>query len=374
MSTIQLSPSERVAPEKTLIGKALPSLTGMRWVAAFMVFGLHIQNLGFFKEGRGSKIVDTAFAAGAVGVSFFFILSGFVLTWSARPGENPLRFWRRRLARIYPLHFVTALIALILAVTIGLTQIPSTFALVSNLLVIQSWSHDYSVYQSLNKVSWTLTCEVLFYVSFPLLAWLIRKLNFRWTAVVTAVSALAVVALAVFDWKTGSSADFYFYAPVRLPEFTLGIGLARLVMFNRWRGPGLEVSLAITLIGYFMAKAVPSAFGNTCVTLLGFSLLIPAAALADVRGTESFWRRPGIVRLGELSFAFYMIHMLVMETTRKLLPQFSSVGTASGIVVSAVLFVICLGLAWLLYEYVEQPARKLISGRSKNKKIAPAVA
>jgi peptidoglycan/LPS O-acetylase OafA/YrhL len=46
--------------------------------------------------------------ASATGVSFFFVLSGFVLTWSARPDDIATGFWRRRIARIYPVHLVTA--------------------------------------------------------------------------------------------------------------------------------------------------------------------------------------------------------------------------------------------------------------------------
>ncbi|MFJ9753035.1 acyltransferase family protein [Streptomyces chartreusis] len=88
----------------------------MRWAAAFVVFVYHVRNFGYF-GGESARIVDWAFGAGATGVSFFFILSGFVLAWSARPGERFWVFWRRRIARIYPVHLITAAIALALALT-----------------------------------------------------------------------------------------------------------------------------------------------------------------------------------------------------------------------------------------------------------------
>ncbi|MFF1631956.1 acyltransferase, partial [Streptomyces sp. NPDC058272] len=53
---------------------ALPSLTGLRWVAALLVFGLHVQNFRYF-GAAGDRILRWGFGAGAAGVSFFFMLS-----------------------------------------------------------------------------------------------------------------------------------------------------------------------------------------------------------------------------------------------------------------------------------------------------------
>lgn len=88
----------------------LPSLTGLRWVAALLVFCLHTRNLGYF-NGQARHFADWGFGAGSTGVSFFFLLSGFVLGWSARSDDRPTAFWRRRFARLYPVHLVTACIA-----------------------------------------------------------------------------------------------------------------------------------------------------------------------------------------------------------------------------------------------------------------------
>ena len=86
----------------------LPSLTGLRFAAAFLVFGFHAHIEGIVAAGATRDVMDWVFGPGAAGVSFFFVLSGFVLTWSVRPGETAWRFWRRRIAKIYPNHAVTA--------------------------------------------------------------------------------------------------------------------------------------------------------------------------------------------------------------------------------------------------------------------------
>src|SRR3954466_10818588 len=91
----------------------LRSLTGIRWLAALLVFAYHVHVIRYFRDGPAGTVVDWLFGAGVTGVSFFFVLSGFVLAWSARDGDPPRSFWLRRIARVYPVHLVTALTALL---------------------------------------------------------------------------------------------------------------------------------------------------------------------------------------------------------------------------------------------------------------------
>ena len=358
------------------LGGRLPSLTGLRWVAAFLVFGMHVRNFGFFGPGPAANVMATVFQAGGTGVSFFFILSGFVLMWSSRPKDTTLGFLRRRVARIYPVHLVCVLLALLLALTIGSEMTPGAGPLLANVFLLHSWWPDYNYYQSLDPVSWSLVCELLFYVSFPLFGRLARHLQARGAAVFAVASAVAVVAIPVAITVHPISWPIYFFPLARLGEFTLGIALARLVMLGRWRGPGLDVALAVTLIGYFVVPALPNAFGNTFCTLLGFSLLIPAAATADIRGTHSVWRKPAMERLGEWSFSFYMVHVLVLGAVKTLLPGMISLSAPVGLVVVPAMFGVSLGLSWALYTFVETPGRKLITGglRKKPAKTAPSPA
>lgn len=76
----------------THLRRDLPSLTGMRWAAALLVFGTHVRIFGYF-GGDAAHSVQTLLGPGSAGVSFFFILSGFVLTWTARPHDKATSFW-----------------------------------------------------------------------------------------------------------------------------------------------------------------------------------------------------------------------------------------------------------------------------------------
>ena len=90
--------SRRIRPRRRPPRKRLPrveSLTGLRWWAAFFVFSHHMTNLAPLPIYKFLKY-------GTSGVTFFFVLSGFVLTWSAQPGTKIRTFYRRRFARIWP--------------------------------------------------------------------------------------------------------------------------------------------------------------------------------------------------------------------------------------------------------------------------------
>jgi peptidoglycan/LPS O-acetylase OafA/YrhL len=337
-------------------------------MAALLVFGLHVNNFGYFGDTGGS-LVYWAFSSGATGVSFFFVLSGFVLTWSARPHDRALGFWRRRIARIYPVHLVTVGLAFLLALTLENNAQPTPKQAVANVLLLHSWWRPW--WQTLNPVSWSLACEAFFYASFPLLILLLRRLGVRGSVALGGLSLVAIVVISRADSQHWWTYALYSFPAARLPEFILGAVTARLVLLGRWRGPGLEASLALAIIGYFMVPQAPLGYSATMCTIIGFTLLIPAAANADLKGLPSMWRGRRMVRLGELSFAFYMVHLLVLRAGTHLLGIKPHFGGLAATAVTATVFALSLGLSWLLYELVELPARRLLLRRRHPAK-APA--
>src|SRR6185312_1373018 len=101
------------------------------------VFALHFAVI--FSGGSPSLLRQVhLYNQGAVGVSFFFMLSGFVLTWSHQPGDRPLRFMRRRAARILPLHVVTTGLAVVVVFAVNAPWPGNTQALRS-LFLLPTW-------------------------------------------------------------------------------------------------------------------------------------------------------------------------------------------------------------------------------------------
>ncbi|SCL15266.1 Peptidoglycan/LPS O-acetylase OafA/YrhL, contains acyltransferase and SGNH-hydrolase domains [Micromonospora rhizosphaerae] len=352
----------------------LDSLTGLRWIAALMIFCLHIQSESnfFVADSRAQQALNSIMAAGRSGVSFFYILSGFVLAWSVRPTDTTSRFWWRRFSKIYPNHFVTFLVACLLLSWRGM-EVVDFERMFYNLTLLHSWVPGRGdVWYSFNAPSWSLSCEAFFYLCFPLLYAGLRRVRPVAWWVIAGTSALFIVVLPfgikVFHEPFGWSEHFIVYhlPPVRMIEFLLGMCLALLVRGGRWRGPGMTVSILVVLAGMTVAAYLPEQYGlvrDAACTVLGYSLLLPACALADVRQSRSIWRTPRLVYLGEVSFAFYMVHEICLYAVRHTFgddePHRPTV--AAGVLVLAT-FCMALVAAMILHHAVELPMMRLLTG------------
>ncbi|MBM7389894.1 acyltransferase family protein [Clavibacter phaseoli] len=342
----------------------LPSLTGLRWIAAFVVFAYHVSRLGFL-EGDRQIQYSSLVAAGGVGVSLFFMLSGFVLAWADRPGGSALAFWRRRFARVYPLHAVTLLVALLLAATL-LPQIRtgSGKAVVANALLVSTWHSPW--WQAGNPVSWSLVNEAFFYLVFPLLILPLRRAS---AAVLWALSAIALAILLAMPYLLplfpgGLRTDVW--PPARLPEFVLGVLVAMLMRRGAWRGPRLALPAALAVAGYVVSTAnQDSRFALTGFTALGFALLLAALARRDIEGRPTFLASRRWVFLGEISFAFYLVHVLVMQSVVALWPDALPRSTAAGVVLALASLVIATLVAAALHRLVEVPAQRALAGKRR---------
>ena len=94
-----------IEPAVPVPGGNLRRLTSLRAFAALAVFGIHAGS------AFGWPLWQRLFGLGYAGVGFFFVLSGFVLTWATRPTTRPQVFWWRRFARIYPAYIGVGVIA-----------------------------------------------------------------------------------------------------------------------------------------------------------------------------------------------------------------------------------------------------------------------
>jgi len=356
MATLLSSPAHIGAPSRPAATASLGSLTGLRWVAAVVVFAYHLRNLQYF-DGPAQTMLSVLFGAGSTAVSLFFILSGFVLAYSYR-STGLGRYYLRRVARVYPLH----LVGVALAVCVGATVFPDirtidTRALVANLLLANSWFSPW--WQAGNPVSWSLACEVFFYLCAPLL---IRFIAARGITAIRVILALSLAAtwVAPMIAVAGPGISPYSFPPVRLAEFIAGIAAACLVRDHGWRPRGLVLPLSATLVGYVAASLLgDTPFGAASATGIGFVLLIVKLATDDLDGRGSWLSSPLLQMLGAASFAFYLVHLLVLQCVLSLLPPER---TDAGALVAAVLaFIAASALAVLLHKGVEGPAHALLT-------------
>ncbi|TLS46417.1 acyltransferase [Streptomyces montanus] len=346
---------------------ALPSLTGLRFWAALLVVLYHLSR----QVGEVPGLTPLVWY-GRTGVTFFFVLSGFVLAWTYEGARLPVTvFYRRRFARIWPLHLVTT--ALSVALYLLLSAEVSVTAVAASLPLMQAW-HP-ALAKGGNPAAWSLSDEAWFYALFPgLLALLAARGNrLLRRAGATAVLALPlawlcgalVVSPAVRSWLLD-------YLPLtRSAQFVLGVVCALAV--KRGGRPPLSLpAAAVAVLAWHTAlipwhAALPDSawYGpyNASQLLSAplFAALIAAAAHRDVQGLPTGLRGTWLLRLGRWSFAWYLVHELVLRLFLHLYGR-----TAPGwpsLVVWLVLALASQALAGLLYALVERPAESWLRSR-----------
>ncbi|HEX4787806.1 MAG TPA: acyltransferase [Actinospica sp.] len=378
-------PTPAITPRRPAGLDRLPSLTGLRWLAAFIVFCYHIGTLGVIHSpasgpGSAERHWEAAFSQGDIGVAFFFILSGFVLTWVARPSDTRTAFWRRRIAKIYPNHIVTW--AIVIFITLALGDRLNKVVTGLNLALVQPWFygsyHGFSIGYSVNTVSWSLGCEAFFYLCFPFVAPLLRRLStigLYSTALVLFGLTYCCQHWQYYFFPNNPQHSFWFvymFPPVRSIEFWLGVVTALLVQRKRWYGPKLWPATLIAVGVYYLngTSFVPAAW-HTVYFDIACCLLIAAAAQADIAGAWSPWRWRPLVFLGEVSFAFYLVHVTMIQDVMRLWRPRGWPGAEDALVIP-VLLAFAILLAYLLYRFVEMPCMRLLRPKRKTSVTAAA--
>lgn len=357
----------------------LPALTGLRFVAALLVVLHHFAI--YDRYGPPRTPLDAILGGGSAGVDFFFVLSGFILTYTYVDTEGQLRasrrdFWLARLARIYPIYLLAWVIAAPPFFWSNRSLQQALTTAFSSLTLIQSWFPQAWV-TAWNAPSWSLSVEALFYLSFPFIALVIpRLLNRRHLYVALAACWFAAVAMPVLCDPTVLTthgplantigAQVAWRNPVvRLPEFLLGVILARLFVTRPARPPTLSpaivsvAALTLSIIALTRTGSMPDVVLYTGILAPLCALLIYALAF-DSGPLATFFALPAVVVLGEASYALYILHEPLwawMTHDPGGLPASQDWRT---LIFVLTYLGIALTLSVLSLRLVEQPARRAI--------------
>ena len=379
---IEMAGSQPITTGKLPPQTKLPSLTGSRFLAALLVFLFHSSlpsDLAPFSDPTIQHIFTVIVGkAGWLGVSYFFILSGFIMVWSARDNDTVGDFYLRRFAKIYPTHCLTWAIAFI----IGAMSIYQYKLWSSNLLLLNTWVDDVHYFFVGNRPSWSLCIEAMFYLSFPFLFRVMKtipeKFDLAGLIIVTAASLLVQTYIYIWvepDKMMGafpiSQQHFwvsYIFPPSRIFEFLAGMFAARLLMNGRMLVLTKTASFTLLAATYIGSMYIPYQFSMSVVFIIPVCLLIVSIAGDDLKYRNTLLNSKTSVWLGEISYSFYMVHFLVLFYFLNLTAgrKFS---LPEGIALIAVALVLSVSFASFLYKYFEVPVMKLILEKCRAKAL-----
>jgi peptidoglycan/LPS O-acetylase OafA/YrhL len=341
----------------------LPLLTIVRFPAAIWVLLVHTWSCfsGSLPPGPVTNTMERIASQGGLGVAFFFILSGFILThvYGHQEQIDKRKFLLARFARIWPVYALSLLVAIPLLVG----QI-ETNLLVHGLLggwmrmivraamsltFTQAWSPNAALIWSVT--AWSLSCEAFFYLLFPWIMPWMRSLNsprLRW---IIAACLIPMVGRFGLYRTIFPSLHLNFNPIVRLPEFIAGIGLG--ILFSRgtrvsgWIA-GLCAAVAVASLG-LQSEALWRLVVLHAAFLVGILWL---AGRTPPKGTRIVGF---LVLLGQGSYSLYLLHATLFEYIPK---AWSSSLLGWSACATAV-----VGLSVATYTWVEAPARTWIVAR-----------
>jgi peptidoglycan/LPS O-acetylase OafA/YrhL len=351
-------------------------LTSLRFFFALMVFIHHTYLLNISADKVFFHFLNrNIFAEGYIGVSFFFILSGFILSFNYK---NKLllkkitfkEFWVARISRIFPLHLFTLLLTVPLFLNDFVTQtITSVGKLLINMLLLQSFFPLSEIYNSFNFVSWSISDEMFFYLMFPIIIAFYFKhkkaVNLPLVLVLTLLIPLGILLAPHY-----LEHRFFYVNPLfRIIDFNIGILLYYVYEYKIFDkllksiklATLLEISSVILLILFFIFhRHIPQGYRYSCYYWLPMIIII--LVFAHKSGYISvLLSNKTIVSLGEVSFGFYLIHVLAFRYISHLNRKFSLI--TNDYLLIAVIFIAVLIASYMSYFYLELPSNKYIKSK-----------
>ena len=347
-----LSTSGQARPASTNPGAQLGALTGLRFFAAMYVVLFHSGAAAARAAGL-PKPVLTLLDNGYLGVTFFFVLSGFILRYTYRrsdwTGASLRSFGIARFARIYPI-YILALVAMI--------PFPTGEGLVwPQILLLQSWFPVSWGAANWNMPAWTLSVELLFYLLFPALALAAARLPPRALAAIGLATGLFILVANSSSLAASEQARVLLLQRVpipllRLPEFILGVILGEAHLRGlRLPGPRRCEWLLAAIITILALIESPWAAG--IFTLLS-AWLIAVVARSESGLAMGFFASRLVVFAGGASYALYLLQQPVHFASVALL------GESVGRIAQIPLLLLASAAA---FHFIEEPARRAIRRR-----------
>lgn len=363
-------------------------LDGLRGVAAILVLIYHIFEGFAFAEstnGEGSGLITTL-NHGHIAVDFFFILSGFVISYAYddRWGKMSLGgFFKRRLIRLHPMLIMGAVVGMISFLLTGCQQwsgevTPISWVMIALLLTIFMVPAlpglPYEVRGNgemfpLNGPMWSLFFE---YIGNILYALVIRRLSIKLLAVLTAILGVLHAWIFVGDLSgydsvgigwTIDTINFWGGLVRMLFPFSMGMLLARTFKPREVKGAFwicsamLIAVFAVPYIAKSGAISLNSLYEVVCIAVI-FPFIVWLGACG--KGGDNYTGRINNF-LGELSYPLYIVHYPIMYIFYKWLIENRCYTLGDTLGLSALVVLSSVALAYACLKLYDEPVRKWLA-------------
>jgi peptidoglycan/LPS O-acetylase OafA/YrhL len=348
----------------------LNGLTGLRTFAAINIVFFHFSNPNWF--GWFAPVVNAGYAS----VSFFILLSGFVLAYNyagrARAGElDKGRFWEARFTRLYPVYLLSLLLSWRLVPGEYATHTHAMFwtGMVLSPLLLQGWIPEIATF--LNTPAWTMSAESAYYVAFPWLAkgkrpdhaapYLVKM------GVVWCLGMVPGLLYIIFNpdgiahvdrWSYGPWLQALKFTPLpHLASFVFGVMLANL---DELIGRTSRLRLLLGVFGFAATFGILTLGPLVPYAIIHDGLLMPlfGCIILGLAGNNKLAYAMGwspLVFVGEASYCLYLLHFNLWNLIHD-----SHVLDWTGLARFDpwISYVLLIGLALLALYAVEKPAQK----------------
>ncbi len=328
----------------------------LRGIASLLVVLLHCTINS--SEALQHTFLGNFFSFGGSGVDIFFVLSGFIITYTNIKfiGEADYLgfFLRRRIVRIYPTYWIIISLFLLLQVLLpsfyrthfsfDLKNIFSTYLLFPGHVMV-------------NGVSWTLSYEIFFYLLFSLSFFIPQK---KWSFYLAMLYAVIIIALPIcnYNFENGNRWLSLITYPMNI-EFFMGITAAVLIPKISFK---IAMPLIITGSAIFLMSAIFLNFNYVLVNntfnrviLFGIPSFLFITGLVKYELTNKIKVHSIFLLLGEASYSLYLIHLPVLVASFKILEKFN---VSNNLVIHCIILLMVCIICYasiIFYKFVEKP-------------------
>jgi peptidoglycan/LPS O-acetylase OafA/YrhL len=347
--------------------KELLLIQVLRGFASLLVVFFHATEN--YHSNLGKEFLGGFFSFGGAGVDLFFVLSGFIITYTSRDllksRSNCSYFLQRRAIRIFPVYWI---------ITIGFLLIQAALPTLYKTHFSYNWETLLFTFFLLpghfmvNGVSWTLTNELFFYLLFAI-AFFIRK--GQWLFIlITAYCILIITVYLLGEHKaiTNEWMNLVFF-PMNI-EFFLGVGIAIIIhkVPLRLTFPAAALGTFLFLLSGILENNGNRIFDHAFnrVVYYGIPSALLIAGLTRYEMEKKPVRVPALLlSLGDASYSLYLVHLPVMAAAAKLLARYTATGTAFSHIMMLIVIVVVCGISIFFFKYIEKPLIRFLNSKVK---------